>query len=166
MQSKVKSRILGIDPGFGRMGVAIIENERILHSECFETSKNLPHPKRLKLISEKIEELLKKWEPHILSLETLLFSKNVKTAMQVAEARGVILVEAAKAKVKVLELNPNEVKLAVTGYGKSDKKQIIKMIEMIYKIKTKIKFDDEYDAIAVATAAKFKKNLSYPQKSL
>lgn len=149
-----KNIILGIDPGYGRVGIAIIEKtnkgEKLIHSECFETDKKLPHSQRLLLIGEKIKEIIKKYKPNKVALETLLWSKNVKTAMQVAEARGVILLEAARAKIFICEYNPNQIKLAVTGYGKSDKKQIINMVEKLLKLKNKKRLDDEYDAIATA----------------
>ena len=155
--NKNNLRILGIDPGYGRMGIAILEKkdgkEILLHSECFETSEKLPHPERLALISEKLKLVIEEWEPTILGLETLLFSKNVKTALKVAEARGVIISEAAQKRLRVQEFNPNSIKLAVTGYGKADKKQMIQMVSMIFNIKGKNKLDDEYDAIAVALTA-------------
>lgn len=157
------NRVLGIDPGYGRMGIAILEKqdgkEILLHSECFETSEKLPHPERLSLISNKIKELVEEWQPNILGIETLLFSKNVKTALKVAEARGVILSEAAHKHIRIKEFNPNEIKLAVTGYGKADKKQIIQMLRMIFPTllkphgTSKKILDDEYDAIAVALTA-------------
>lgn len=169
MQNRIKnleSRILGVDPGYGRVGFAVIEIEngqqKLLHSECFETDKNLSHPERLGLIAERLKEVLEKFQPTKMAVEELLFSKNVKTAIKVAEARGVILAESAKQKIPVFEYNPNSVKLAVTGYGKSDKKQIINMLERILHIKTKIKFDDEYDAIAVALTCAVS---AYPQLS-
>jgi crossover junction endodeoxyribonuclease RuvC len=149
--------ILGIDPGYGRIGIAVVDaegrNPTLIHSECFETSEKLPHPKRLALIAEKIRAVMEEFSPLVVGVETLLFSKNQKTALKVAEARGVILSEAARANVPVNELNPNTVKLSVTGYGKSDKKQVVSMIERLVKIEHKIKFDDEYDAIAIAIAA-------------
>src|SRR3989344_4777587 len=148
------SRILGIDPGYGRLGIAVIENERgnqkLVYSECFETSNNLPHEERLALIGDRVKFVIKKFKPNKLGLETLLFSKNVKTALQVAEARGVILAESARKNIEVVEFNPNSIKMAVTGYGKSDKKQIMDMLHKILKINKIIKHDDEYDAIAVA----------------
>ncbi len=157
IQTLIKKRILGIDPGFGRVGIAVLEKEngvdKILHSECFETESRLPYPNRLALIASKIESVIKKWKPTELAIETLLFSKNVKTAMRVAEARGVIIAKAAGKKLEVCEINPNQIKLAVTGYGKADKKQIISMLEIIFKIKKRKKYDDEYDAIAVALAS-------------
>ena len=150
MPNKIESRVLGIDPGYGRVGIAVLENQKLIHSECFETSNEISHSERLALIADKIDQVIKKWRPVRMGLETLLFSKNVKTALKVAEARGVILSVAAQKKVEIVELNPNQVKVAITGYGKSDKKKIIMMLEKILNIKKKIKFDDEYDAIAIA----------------
>ncbi len=148
--------ILGIDPGYGRIGIAVIKIENskptILHSECFETNPKLPHTSRLAELGKQIEYIIDKFNPEILSLETLLFSRNQKTAMQVAEARGVISFVASKNGLRVLELNPNQIKVAVTGYGKSDKKQVIRMVEMLVKLKKQKRLDDEYDAIASAIA--------------
>jgi len=145
--------ILGIDPGYGRIGIAIIEKsntEKLIHSECFETNPKLPHPKRLLLIGDKIRAIIKEYNPNKIAIETLLWSKNKKTALQVAEARGVILLEAARNGTFVYEYNPNQIKLAITGYGKSDKKQMISMVEKLLKIKPQKRLDDEYDAIATA----------------
>lgn len=154
MQNKSENRILGVDPGYGRVGIAILDNEKgnqkLIFSECFETSKELPHPERLQLVVSRIKEILDEWMPTEMALETLLFSKNIKTAMQVAEARGAILAEGARNGITISEFNPNEIKVAVTGYGKSDKKQVIDMVDKILKPKNKIKYDDEYDAIAIA----------------
>ena len=151
MKSKI---ILGIDPGYGRIGLAVIEKtrqgEKLIHSECFETDAKLPHHKRLFLIEEKIRETIEKYKPETLSTETLLWSKNKKTALQVAEARGIILSQAARYKIFLREFNPNQIKLAVTGYGRSDKKQIISMVEKLVKLTPHKRHDDEYDAIAVA----------------
>jgi len=149
--------ILGIDPGYGRVGIAVIEKtnkgENLIFSECFETDAKLPHFQRLLLIGEKIKKTIKKYKPDQVAIETLLWSKNKKTALQVAEARGVILLESARSKVILREFNPNQIKLAVTGYGKSDKKQVICMVEKLVKLKTNLgknRHDDEYDAIAIA----------------
>jgi crossover junction endodeoxyribonuclease RuvC len=94
--------------------------------------------------------MIKEFSPNQLAIETLLWSKNKKTALLVAEARGVVLAIAAKNNLKIREFNPNQIKLAVTGYGKSDKNQVINMINRLLKIKEKKRYDDEYDAIAVA----------------
>ncbi len=155
MQNNKKGEIiLGIDPGYDRLGIAILEKEsgkeNILHSECFETNDKLPYQDRLVLVGKKVEEIIETFDPKKLAIETLLFSKNTKTALRVAEVRGVIILEAAKKGILISEYNPNTIKLAVTGYGKSDKKQMILMIDKIFKPKNKIKYDDEYDAISVA----------------
>ena len=112
-------KILGIDPGYGRIGIAIIEKvemgDKLIHSECFETDPKLPHNKRLLSLASKIESIIDFFEPDEMAVETLLFSKNQKTALQVSEARGVILTEGTKKNLIVREFNPNEIKLAVTG---------------------------------------------------
>jgi len=149
-----KRIILGVDPGYGRMGAAVIEKDKskesLLHSECFETLSSLGHSDRLVLVAKKIETIIDKYLPNELAIETLLFGKNQKTALSVAEARGVIILQAAKKGLKIREFNPNQIKLAVTGYGKSDKKQVISMIPKLVKMDSKKRLDDEYDAIAVA----------------
>jgi len=148
--------ILGIDPGYERLGIAILEKkqgdkkERLIFSECFQTAKALPHPTRLKLLGQEVVKIIKEYSPEALAIETLFFSKNQKTAMQVAEARGVILYEAQCSNIKIFEYSPVEIKIATTGYGKSDKKQIINMLHKIIDINKDIKHDDEYDAIAGA----------------
>ncbi len=149
------SFILGIDPGYGRLGIAVIEKtnigDNLIHSECFETEAKIPHPERLNLVAKKLDRIFKKYNPAILAVENLLFSKNVKTALMVAEVRGVILQKGAEYGVEVREYNPNQVKLAVTGYGKSDKNQVIDMVRKILRLtKNDKKIDDEYDAIAIA----------------
>ena len=148
--------ILAIDPGYERLGVAIIKkeqgiNEKLLHSECFKTPKELPFEDRILQIGLKIEELIINYSPSVLSIETLFFSKNTKTAMRVAETKGVIIYIAKKSGLKIKEINPMEIKLAVTGDGKSDKQQMIKMVQLILKINKKTT-DDEYDAISCGLA--------------
>lgn len=152
------SIILGIDPGYGRIGIAVLEKKRgretLLYSECLETNKMSDQSERLLLLKEKIRLVIKEYSPSVLAIESLLWSKNKKTAFKVSEARGVIMVEAKEAGLEVREFNPNQIKLAVTGYGKSDKKQVQSMVERIIKIKPtkdgKKRIDDEYDAIAIA----------------
>ncbi len=121
----------------------------MLFSECFKTSAKIPHPERLNLIGEEIERLIKKFKPEAMAIETLFFSTNRKTAMAVSEARGVMLYVAANNGLEIKEFQPNQIKVAVTGYGASDKMGIIKMVEKLIKINKEIKYDDEYDAIAV-----------------
>ena len=148
-------RILGIDPGYGRLGLAIIDAEKgkkeiLAHSECFETNKNLTQAERLNLVSEKIKSVIDKYSPQIAGIETLLFSKNKKTALGVAEARGVILELLVGKKIPFKEYNPGSIKAAVTGSGKSDKEQVRKMLEIILGRKFEKTKDDECDAVAVA----------------
>jgi crossover junction endodeoxyribonuclease RuvC len=148
-------KIISIDPGYERLGVAVIEKEhrqkeKLLFSECFKTNPKLPHPKRLALIGERIKEIIKKYKPERLATEKLFFSKNQKTALLVAEARGVILYAASSNNLEIFEYTPADIKIAVTGYGKSEKNQVISMVEKLIEIKDKQKkLDDEYDAIAI-----------------
>ncbi|MEN9621624.1 MAG: crossover junction endodeoxyribonuclease RuvC, crossover junction endodeoxyribonuclease RuvC [Candidatus Parcubacteria bacterium] len=147
-------RIISIDPGYERLGIAVIEKELrskevLVYSDCFRTSKNLPHHERLGLIGNEIKKIIEEHNPSALALENLFFSNNQKTAITVAEARGVILYQAATHNLPVYEYGPGQIKVAVTGYGKSDKDQIISMIPRLIKLTKEIKHDDEYDAIAV-----------------
>jgi crossover junction endodeoxyribonuclease RuvC len=153
-------KILGIDPGYDRVGIAIVEKEKLIYSECFETNRNDLFEDRLLAISKKIENIIKEFSPQALAIETLFLNNNQKTAMRVAEARGVIIVEARKNGLEISELSPLEVKVAITGYGKSDKKQIQNMVTRLVKIEKKKILDDEYDAIAIALTGA----VSYPQR--
>jgi crossover junction endodeoxyribonuclease RuvC len=147
-------RILAIDPGYERLGIAVIEKgsnakETLVYSDCFKTDKELPHYERLGLIGTEVKRVIDEYRPEALSIEDLFFAKNQKTAILVAEARGAILYQAAAHGLKVYEYGPGQIKVAVTGYGKSDKEQIIAMVPRLIKIDKAIKHDDEYDAIAV-----------------
>ena len=147
-------KIISIDPGYERLGIAIIEKEPkgkevLVFSECFKTSSKLPHPKRLGLIKNRIEEIIAEFKPEKMAIETLFFTNNQKTVMQVSEARGAIIATAQSMGVDVSEFGPGEIKVAVTGYGKSDKSAIISMIPRLIKVSKTIKHDDEFDAIAV-----------------
>ncbi|MFT5180122.1 MAG: crossover junction endodeoxyribonuclease RuvC [Candidatus Paceibacteria bacterium] len=145
-------KILGIDPGYERVGIAIIEKEdgkeNLLYSDCFKTSAKLPHEERLALISGKIESVIVQYSPDALAIEKLFFGSNQKTAMKVSEARGVVINECSSRGMKVFEYTPIQIKVAVTGYGRSDKAGVIKMVPNLIKINKEIKYDDEYDAIA------------------
>ena len=147
-------RIISIDPGYERLGIAILEKEQggketYLFSECFKTSKDIPHANRLSLITEELKKIIKKWQPEALAIEKLFLATNHKTAMMVAEARGVILSECAREGLKVFEYSPPQIKLAVCGNGSADKKSIIKMVPLLIKIPKTLKIDDEFDAIAI-----------------
>ena len=147
-------KILGIDPGIERVGIAVIEKingkDNYLFSECFKTSPKLSHTDRLKLIGEEISEVIQKYSPDTLAIEKLFFETNTKTAMAVAEARGMMLYVSALAKLSIFEYTPLEIKVAVTGYGKSDKHAIMHMVPMLIKLPNRKMIDDEVDAIAIA----------------
>ncbi|OGI63193.1 crossover junction endodeoxyribonuclease RuvC [Candidatus Nomurabacteria bacterium RIFCSPHIGHO2_01_FULL_40_12] len=152
-------KILGIDPGYERLGIAILEKnknnkkERVLFSECFKTSAKLEFSQRLKLIGEEVKKIIKKYEPEVLAIETLFLNTNQKTVMRVAEARGVTIYEAAQAKLEIFEATPLQIKVAVTGYGRASKEQIIKMAKILVDIEKSKTSDDELDAIAIALTA-------------
>lgn len=159
-------RIISIDPGYERLGIAVLEKsekstkgspfgkEELVFSECFKTSSKLPHSQRLALIGDRIKEVIKKYRPEALATEKLFFSENQKTALLVAEARGVILYTGTSCGLKVFEYAPTEIKIAITGYGRSEKRQIITMVQKLISLPLgvtsgKIKSDDEFDAIAI-----------------
>ena len=153
-------RIIAVDPGYERLGIAIMDKERkpldktrglretVIFSECFRTPKELPHSDRLVMVGKEIERVIDEYKPKALSIETLFFAKNQKTALLVAEARGVILYAARAKGLSVKEYMPNQIKIAVTSYGKSDKQQMMAMIPKIVELKQALRHDDEYDAIA------------------
>jgi crossover junction endodeoxyribonuclease RuvC len=152
-------RILGIDPGYERLGIAVLEKdknirkEKVIFSECFKTSAKLEFNERLKLIGEEIKRVIKKYKPGILAIETLFLTTNQKTVMHVAEARGVVTYEAACAGLKIFEASPPQIKIATTGYGRANKEQIIKMVRILVDVDKKKSSDDELDAIAIALTA-------------
>jgi crossover junction endodeoxyribonuclease RuvC len=145
-------KVLAIDPGFGRCGVAVLMKERgvehVLYSDCIETSAKLPFPERLAEVVNACERVIEKEAPTHMAIEKLYFATNQKTAMQVAEVRGALISLATQHGLGVFEYTPMQVKAAL-GYGKADKKQIAKMIHLLVKIDKPVKHDDEYDAIAV-----------------
>lgn len=149
-------KMLGIDPGYDRLGISIVEKnienhkETVVFSECFETDKKLNIPDRLHKVGERVQEILDQYSPDALSLETLFFNNNQKTAMAVSGARGIILYLAKKHGCLVYEYHPQEIKVAVTGYGKSDKTAVTAMVRQLVSNCPEKAKDDEYDAIAIA----------------
>jgi crossover junction endodeoxyribonuclease RuvC len=147
-------RILSIDPGYERLGIAVIEKmsrqkEVLIFSECFKTSPKLPHHERLTRIGNRILEVIKQYKPESLATEKLFFSNNQKTALTVSEARGVILYTASSSGLDVYEYTPIQIKIAVTGYGRSEKRQVMSMVQKLIIIDKKTNSDDEFDAIAI-----------------
>lgn len=152
-------RILGIDPGYARVGWAVIENEKSnIKSQkfgCIETSKNTHSQERLVTVYEEVSALIKKYKPDVLAVEELFFTSNAKTAFKVGEARGVIILAGATQKLPVFSYTPLQVKIAVSGYGRADKFQVGQMIKTILHLKTLPKPDDTVDALAVALTHAF-----------
>lgn len=146
-------KVLGIDPGFDRLGIALLDNEsgreRLIHSECFETNRADVLNTRLLALGRRIDALMREHSPDAIGIETLFFNKNQKTAIGVAQARGIIIYLAELYGSVVYEFGPQEIKIAVTGYGKSDKKAVIAMIRRLVPESPEDALDDEYDAIAV-----------------
>jgi crossover junction endodeoxyribonuclease RuvC len=155
-QTPNKMLILGVDPGYDRIGIAIIKRinhskNEVVYSECFQTSSKDEIYDRLLSVGKAIENIISIYKPDCLAIENLFITKNQKTAMRVSEARGIIIYECKKNGIEIFEYTPMQIKMAITGDGRSDKTRIIKMIEIIAKTqKNKKAQDDEYDAIAVA----------------
>ena len=156
MPNKPPERIVGIDPGYDRLGIAVIERtksakkERLLYSTCIQTSPRDDIYTRLLSIGRAVAAVLEEYQPTVLALETLFITKNQKTAMRVAEARGIIIYEAIQRKIAVFEYGPMEIKLAITGDGSSDKLRVTKMVNLLVDNPPQQTLDDEYDAVAVA----------------
>ena len=148
-------KVLAIDPGYGRCGVAVVEKngggkEILIYSSCIETSAKADFAKRLAQVADECARLIKTHAPDCLALEKLYFQTNQKTAMRVAEVRGALINTAQGAGIEVFEYTPGEVKSAAAGSGSADKKAVAQMLRALVKIEKKIEHDDEYDAIAIA----------------
>ena len=145
-------KVLAIDPGYDRLGIAIIEKEggreKLVYSECYQTQTTDTFHTRLALVGQRVRELIKEYSPNALAIEDLFFAKNTKTALKVGESRGVVIFQAVDACVPVYEYTPNQIKVAVTGYGRASKADVHRMVEKLINLKTKSRFDDEIDAIA------------------
>jgi crossover junction endodeoxyribonuclease RuvC len=150
-------RVLAFDPGYDRLGVGVLEgtahSPSLLHSSCITTDRVLALPDRLKIIGESVENLILRFKPQLVAVETLFFNKNQKTALGVAEVRGIIIYLARHHEIKLVEFSPQEIKIAVTGYGKSDKQSVFSMLERLLPACPKGALDDEYDALAIAMTA-------------
>jgi crossover junction endodeoxyribonuclease RuvC len=148
--------ILGVDPGFGRTGLGVVrlhgsKMEHIWHS-CIETPADAPFTERLQTVRNDLTEAVRRFSPDVASVEHLFFQSNVKTAIKVGMARGVILLALADAKLPTVELTPNEIKQTVAGHGAADKKQIQFMVTRLLSLKEVPKPDDAADALAIAIA--------------
>lgn len=145
-------RIIAIDPGYERLGIAVLEKDKketLLFSECFKTKASLPFFDRLELIGKEVERIIKEYDPEALSIENLFIETNQKTAMRVAEARGAILYQARILGLDIYEYTPLQIKVATTGYGKATKPQVMNMVKKLVLGAENIKQDDQMDAIAI-----------------
>lgn len=146
--------ILGIDPGTATTGFGLIETKddrvKLITCGCILTDAKLSLDKRLSLVFSDVNKLIKKYKPDILACEELFFFKNVKTAISVSHARGVVLLAGQRAGIKIYEYTPLQVKQALTGYGRADKRQMQEMVKSLLCLKQAPKPDDAADAVAVA----------------
>lgn len=148
-------RVIGVDPGYDRLGVAVVERttdgkETVVFSCCVTTDKQADLPERLHQLGREFVTILNTYTPQAFAIETLFFNQNQKTALGVAAARGVLLYAAKEANCSIHEYSPQEVKVAITGYGKSDKAAVTTMVTRLIANAPAKALDDEYDAIAVA----------------
>ncbi len=150
-------RVLAIDPGFGRCGVAVLEGEggdaTLLFSDCIETEPNSDFSLRLLEVGKTVTSLIDTHDPDTIAIEELYFSSNQKTVFHVAEVRGMLMYLAVSRNITLVEYNPLTVKVALTGYGRATKDQVTKMVETVLKLEAKKRKDDEYDAIALGITA-------------
>jgi len=160
-------RILGIDPGYAITGYSIIDyignKFKLIDSGAVTTPAGVPFPIRLTKIYDEIGMIIEKYKPDAISVEELFFNQNVKTAINVAQARGIVLVVGCKNNIDTYEYTPLQVKQAVAGYGRADKIQVQKMVKTILNVEKLPKLDDITDSMAVAIchahSSKFAKKL-------
>lgn len=149
--------ILAIDPGFGRCGVAVLEGSGskvdLLYSSCIETAAKNEFSERLLFVANEIIRLIDEYSPDTIAIEEIYFTNNAKTAIQIAEVRGMLIYLAASHNIPLAEFNPLAIKIAITGYGRATKDQVTKMVEKLVALPKKKMLDDEYDAIAVGLTA-------------
>ena len=147
-------RILGIDPGFAITGYSIIDYEgnkfKLINSGAVTTKAGVSFPIRLTKIFDDISMLIDEYKPDAISVEELFFNNNVKTAINVAQARGVILTVGCKKNIPTFEYTPLQIKQSVTGYGRADKVQVQRMVKMILNAEKLPKLDDITDSMAIA----------------
>lgn len=146
--------VLGIDPGFAIVGFGALRAEKgklsLISCGAVTTEAGLPLPTRLLQIENDLGQLFETFRPDAMAIEELFFNNNITTGIGVAQARGVILTAAERAGVPIYEYSPSEVKLAVVGYGKAEKRQVMDMTKRLLGLKSVPKPDDAADAVAIA----------------
>lgn len=149
--------ILGIDPGIADTGYGVIKAVGstliCLTYGSIRTPAGLALPERLLMLSEKLEEIIKTYQPGLAAIEELFFNKNVRTALTVGQARGVALLTLRRNRLPIVEFTPAQVKAAVAAYGRADKRQVQKMVKLILRLPSLPQPDDAADALALACCA-------------
>ena len=148
-----QTTVLGIDPGTARMGYGVVRGDveyESLDFGCLTTTADQPPEQRLLTLYQGLLALVERHQPQVVAVERLFFSRNVKTALAVGQARGVALLAAASNAVPVAEYTPLEVKQAVTGFGRADKDQVQRMVQALLQLPAPPRPDDAADALAVA----------------
>lgn len=160
--------ILGIDPGTATTGYGVLENLggnlKMIENGCVLTDKGLPMSERLDILGQELRRLIDKFAPEVMAIEELFFFKNKKTVISVGQARGVAVFIGKNSGLDIHEYTPLQVKQAVTGYGRAEKKQVQLMVKSILKLKDIPKPDDAADALAVAICCA--SSINYERKTL
>lgn len=149
-------KILGIDPGTGILGFGVINHlprgSEMVDAGVIRTPAHQPLPERLHTIYDNLAEIITAHTPDVMVVEQLFFARNVTTAISVSHARGIVLLLGRQHNITLAEFTPMQIKQAVTGYGKADKKQVQEMVRILLKLKEVPKPDDCADALAAALA--------------
>lgn len=151
------SIVIAVDPGFDRFGVSVVRKnkgkEEVLYSDCICSDKKMTFEGRLMYVIGEFEKVVAEYNPTLLCMEAVFMHKNAKSVINVAEIKGAVKLIAVRKNIKIVEMTPQKIKLAVAGSGAAKKDEVIKMVKMLTKHKTKTGLDDEYDAIACGIAA-------------
>lgn len=149
----IPQRVLAFDPGYERLGIAVLmrdgTREKLIYSTCARTPKELPLADRIGLLASEVAAVITKEQPDAMAFEKIFFNQSTSTALGVAEVRGMLETLASQYTLPVFQYSPQEVKLAVTGYGKSDKRAMAQMVTRLIQLPQRKILDDEIDAIAV-----------------
>lgn len=149
-------RILGIDPGYAICGYGVLDYDensagfQVVDYGTFQSREGTAFAERILIIYEGIRQIIKLYQPQVMAIEELFFSRNTTTAIATGQARGVLILAAAQTRLPVYEYKPVQVKKAVTGYGRADKKQVQLMVQTILKLDKLPEPDDAADALALA----------------
>lgn len=164
-------RVIGIDPGTAILGWGVVElglptGMKVIAYGCLRTPAGMAMPERLRSLYRGVSEIVRCHQPQQAAVEQLFFGQNVTTALTVGQARGVVLLAFAESHIPILELTPAEVKVAITGYGKADKRQVQEMVMRLLELPSLPSPDDIADALAIAMAGgehlRYRGRLSLP----